>query len=273
MKISQSFTAQKMESQGSERKMLVIHQPNYFPSAKVMAKILCGTELVILDTVQFVRREWQSRSKILLPCGQQVWLTIPISKYPSRPEIRNAVIVDKHWKQRHLKTIRHAYSKNKFFQEIYEEICIPSLEQCELITLGDVGCSVLSNIIQKISPELKIHLASKLKTNGLRGSYLLSEICNELNAAIYLAGTGSIRYMTTEQFSQKNISVSRHHFDEYPAQKALWYELFKKTEIEPLRKDRLNVLDLLFSIGPRETVKILCGPCSSLNELTYKSSI
>ena len=59
---------------------VTIHQPNLFPRHKVIQKLAAADIWIVLDDVQFAKREWQNRCMIVPDHGAhtQHWLTLPV---------------------------------------------------------------------------------------------------------------------------------------------------------------------------------------------------
>ncbi len=77
--------------------LCAIHQPNLFPRLTTLAKLFAADYWIVLDDVQFTRRDYQHRAR-LAALGdplQRQWLSIP-TRLPGgrRTAIRNALIVD-----------------------------------------------------------------------------------------------------------------------------------------------------------------------------------
>ncbi|MET9972249.1 WbqC family protein, partial [Streptomyces sp. NPDC006356] len=74
--------------------LCAIHQPNVFPRLTTLAKLFAADYWIVLDDVQFTRRDYQHRARLADPARQQ-WLTIPTHLPNGRPTlIRDAVIDD-----------------------------------------------------------------------------------------------------------------------------------------------------------------------------------
>lgn len=59
--------------------LCAIHQPNLFPRLTTLAKLFAADYWIVLDDVQFTRRDYQHRAR-LAALGdplQQQWLSIP----------------------------------------------------------------------------------------------------------------------------------------------------------------------------------------------------
>jgi hypothetical protein len=56
-----------------ERRILICHQPHFFPSMQYLAKMMEADVFVFLDTVDFGYSNWQNRNK-----WGDGWITIPV---------------------------------------------------------------------------------------------------------------------------------------------------------------------------------------------------
>ena len=56
-----------------------VHQPQYIPWIGYFHKIRSSDLFVLLDNVQYKKREFQNRNKIRTKEGS-IWLTVPVAK-------------------------------------------------------------------------------------------------------------------------------------------------------------------------------------------------
>src|SRR5688572_33127639 len=102
------------------QKRVAIVQSSYIPWKGYFDLIRAVNEFVLLDTVQFTRRDWRSRNRIKTKDGL-AWLTIPVhTKGKYLQTIAETTVSDAEWAQRHWQTIRGAYARAPFF-EMYSE--------------------------------------------------------------------------------------------------------------------------------------------------------
>src|SRR5437868_3546193 len=93
-----------MERDSPKGKTAAIVQSNYIPWKGYFDLIRSVDEFIILDDVQYTRRDWRNRNKIKTPTGT-VWLTIPVeSKGNFTQAIKNTEVCDPTWNKTHLKT-------------------------------------------------------------------------------------------------------------------------------------------------------------------------
>src|SRR4051812_4407083 len=97
----------------------VCQQPNYFPWLGYLEQCARADTLIVLDSVQWIRRGWQHRARILAHASQKrqwQWLTLPVESQGHRnfqfKELR--VIADKKWAEQHWKTLVAIYGSRPF---------------------------------------------------------------------------------------------------------------------------------------------------------------
>lgn len=77
--------------------LCAVHQPNFLPRLTTPAKLFAADCWIVLDDVQFARRDYQHRARLadLDDPARQRWLTIPTHLPQGRPTlIRDAAIVE-----------------------------------------------------------------------------------------------------------------------------------------------------------------------------------
>ena len=100
-----------------------VHQPQYIPWIGYFHKIAKSDEFVILDNVQYKKREFQNRNKILTKTGP-IWLTVPVITKErflqkiSEVEIDNTV----RWQEKHWESIKFNYSHSKYFKDYKNKV-------------------------------------------------------------------------------------------------------------------------------------------------------
>jgi hypothetical protein len=93
----------------STLKTLAVIQSSYIPWKGYFDLIRRADLLILFDTVQFTRRDWRSRNRILTKDGP-LWLSIPVEVGgKGRQAIRDVRIADRSWNIRHWRTLASAY--------------------------------------------------------------------------------------------------------------------------------------------------------------------
>ncbi|MDD2554275.1 MAG: WbqC family protein, partial [Desulfotomaculaceae bacterium] len=93
--------------------ILAAHQPNYLPWLGYFSKMENADIFVILDNVQYIRRSYINRTRILGANGD-FYLSIPVN-FSSGQKI-SEVTIDKSFNiENHFESIRHAYAGSPNF--------------------------------------------------------------------------------------------------------------------------------------------------------------
>ena len=88
------------------RKCVAIVQSSYIPWKGYFDLIRAVDEFILLDDVQFTRRDWRSRNRIKTPQGL-MWLTIPVqSKGRYLQTIQETCVAESDWSGKHWASLR-----------------------------------------------------------------------------------------------------------------------------------------------------------------------
>src|SRR5688572_25853676 len=113
-------------------KRVAIIQSNYIPWKGYFDIIQSVDEFVLLDDVQYTRRDWRNRNLIKTPNGTK-WLSIPVQvKGNYSIQIKDVLTSDDLWRGDHWNAITEAYRKCAYFstyQDRFENIYLRDSEQ------------------------------------------------------------------------------------------------------------------------------------------------
>ena len=180
---------------GASKRTAAIMQPTYLPYLGYFHVIAEADVFVFLDDVQFARRSWQSRNRIL-GAGGEVTLTVPTKKADRDAPIAEIEISDAEpWAAKHLASVRHAYGKRPFFAEgmafLEAQLGSPPAR------LADLNAGLIQAAAARLELATEFVRASALPVTGQRSEHLLS-ICRAVGAADYLSPMGSADYMAED---------------------------------------------------------------------------
>ncbi len=223
---------------------LSVHQPQYLPWIGYLNKISESDMFIFLDNVQYKKREFQNRNKILTKTGP-LWLTVPVKtkgKFDQlirEVEIENA---DNNWRRDHFESIRSNYCKAPFFKE-HEEF-LSTLYAKDWPLLSDLSVYITMYIISYLELPVKIEFESKLGVPGMRTERIIN-LCKKTNASIYLSGQGAKDYLDEARFKDEGIGLEYQQFAHPVYQQLL-----------PGFVSHLTVFDLLMNKG-KESISII----------------
>jgi hypothetical protein len=224
--------------------IIAIHQPCFLPWLGYLDRMLKADLFIVLDHVQFERRNYQNRTRVLVD-GQQHWLTVPVVQRSQQERIIDKRIDQppadekKWWGSKLYQTLRHAYRDAPYF-DLYAPELLEILES-RPDRLVDLNLSMLGFVRKVLDIHTPLLNSSAMDIGGAR-SELILDICRVAGADTYLAGMGGSRqYLDQEAFAEAGIDIVWQDF-RHPV-----YAQCAGGTFVP----GLSVLDLLFNHGPR----------------------
>lgn len=218
-----------------------IMQPTYLPWSGYFNLIKRVDYFVMLDDVQFTKRSWQQRNRILQN-GQELFLSIPVYSKGRYDQKIYEVEIDNQtkWKERHFKAIQMAYSKSPYKNQI-----LPLLEdfyQHETKLLSDFNIKFIRQMIDFLDLDTKVVHSKDIPFFGKKSQYLL-DICHYLDCDEYLSPIGSKEYIEEEKiFEDSDIKVGYQNYIPSPY-----------TQMSNHFVSHLSIVDVLFNIGKEQT--------------------
>lgn len=227
---------------------IAINQPFIFPYIGFYQLVSKVDKFVLYDDVTFVKQSWTNRNRILLN-GKDHFFNVELEgassfKLISETTVRNNPISVK----KTLKTIKQAYSKAPFYNEIY-----PIIEHCLELVGKDVKISKiafcsLKNVCDYLGIKTEFEFSSEkyADTKGVDRKERLFEILRLNNATDYINLPGGTGLYNKEEFLENGYNL---HFIERGEIK---YQQFKN-EFVPW----LSMIDVLMFNSVEETNALL----------------
>jgi hypothetical protein len=137
-------------------------QPTYLPWVGYFDLIDQVNKFVFLDSVQLTKRSWQTKNRIYTKQGE-FFLTVPIHKTNTRDEtyiFEGQICNLNKWREKHLRTIEHAYKKTVYFSEIFSFLHENYYQS--FTYLGDFNINLIENIASKIAIATKFYRSSEM---------------------------------------------------------------------------------------------------------------
>ncbi|MDA8235171.1 MAG: WbqC family protein [Clostridia bacterium] len=189
--------------------ILAIHQPNYLPWLGFFDKLKQADLMVILDEVQFPRRDYCNRTMIKTAQGVQ-WLTVPVKARAATP-IKDVELAEsrtnlaKHWQ-----IIVHNYGKCPYFPQYAAEMA--GYFHRYHHRLAELNLALLKLVAGWLGIGTPIILESSLGRSMGKGSTRNVNICRYLGADIYLSGQGARAYNDEAAFASVGIELRYQEF-------------------------------------------------------------
>jgi WbqC-like protein len=227
--------------------IVAIHQPHYLPWLGYLHRMAQVDLFIVLDHVQFERRNRQNRSQIRLD-GEARWLTVPVAQRSQSERIVDKLVDNadpRPWGTTHYSTLRHAYREAEHFKTYAE--ALRAILEARWERLVDLNRATLDFMREAFEIRTPLVRSSELAVEGAKAELILN-LCRAVGAERLLAGFGGSRaYLDVEHFARSGVQVQWHDFThpEYP-----------QCGPQPFVTG-LAALDLLFNCGPASRAVLL----------------
>lgn len=185
---------------------IAIMQPYLFPYIGYWQLINAVDKFVILDDVNYIMRGYINRNSILMN-GKPHRFTIPIKKASQNKLIMETKLdFDYNAKQKFLQTLRYAYHKAPYYNDV-----MPILESIILNQQDDLTQYIYRSFV-KICEYLQLnaefYFSSKIqKDNTLHGEGRIIEICKCMQGDIYINPYGGRNLYHHNNFEEESINL------------------------------------------------------------------
>ena len=231
---------------------IAILQSGYLPWLGFFDLMARADVFVYLDDVQWTTRDWRSRNRIRIPLGW-TWLSVPVKL--ERPHFEYKICevnidYSQDWPQRHLRAIQSAYSRARYFADIFSRIERHLTRR--YIYINELNYALIQDFRAYMGIHTTIKYAQDLNISSdkTKSDRLLAIVQAVPGAKAYLAGNLSKDYLNLAQFEKQGIQVE---WQEYQHPFYLQNTWRSSTFIS-----YLSVVDLLFHHGP-ESLDIILG--------------
>jgi hypothetical protein len=210
-----------MASLNEERSMgvsktIVILQSNYIPWKGYFDLIAAADEFLIFDEVQFTRRDWRNRNKIVA-AGKPRWLSIPVQSKGNYSAPINAIdIADFGWAANHWATIKMAYRRAHYFPEIGPVVEAAYCEAAGLRRLTDINELFIRTVAALLGLRTSIVRADCVPRTTTNPTQRLVDICQARGATTYLSGPAARSYIRGAVFAEAGIALRYADYSGYP---------------------------------------------------------
>ncbi|MFD3937940.1 WbqC family protein [Streptomyces sp. NPDC058611] len=187
----------------------MIHQPNLFPRLATLAKLFAADTWIVLDDVQFTRRDYQHRTRLAALGAPQTsrWMSVPTHLPQGRQTaVRDALIAEPGPAQRRTAAmLRQYYGASPHWAGLAQ-------------ALEPVGAAFRSGRTAAVA---EMSTRSLLNLLGWKGQILrsgdltarsgrsqrLADLTAAAGAGSYLCGTGGMKYLDAAPFAAQELAV------------------------------------------------------------------
>lgn len=187
-----------------------IHQPNLLPRLSTLAKLYAADIWVVLDDVQFARRDYQHRARLaaLDNPRQHQWLSVETHLPQGRATlIRDAQLADPQPAARRLGQLPaqyyHASPHWQLLHAALEPVAHTVTETAGTSAVAEATTRALLNLLGWRGTVVR---SSDLIASSAR-SARLADLTTAVGANTYLCGTGGMPYLDSRPFMERQLNV------------------------------------------------------------------
>jgi hypothetical protein len=244
----------------TRRKVVAIHQPNFFPWLGYFDKIARADLFVLLDNVQFPKKggTWTNRVRLLVN-GRPEWVTMPVVRAHHGVRAINEMQIDNSapWRNKVLSVLRTNYGHAPHFDQVFP--ILEELVENPTDRVADYNQSVIKTLTTRLgldSPKLVV--ASTLDVEG-QATDLLIAIVRAVEGTAYLCGGGAAEYQEDAKFAAAGLDLIYQNF-QHPI-----YRQDHRREFIP----GLSIIDALMHCSFAGTAALIgAGPGESLESIS-----
>jgi hypothetical protein len=218
-------------------KRVAIVQSNYVPWRGYFDFIASVDEFILLNDVQYTRRDWRNRNRIKTPTGPR-WLTIPVrvrGRYTQL--ICETEVEHESWAKNHWDIVRLNYRAAACFDHAAEFV-----QECFAGApgpyLADINRHFLESICERLGIRTRLTDSRDYAAKGAKSDRLL-DLCRQAGAGEYVSGPAARAYLDEERFAAAGISVTWFEYGPYPEYK----------QVHPPFEPEVSILDVLLCAG------------------------
>ena len=243
-------------------KTVVIVQSNYLPWRGYFDLMRRADEFILLDSVQYTRRDWRNRNIIKTPAGPQ-WITVPVEvKGRYRAAIDEVRVADPGFADKHIRAIELNYRKAKAFEQVAPWLFGLLREASRSSLLSTVNEQLLVAIARQLEIMTSIRRCTDLlkreAMNGMDPSERLVALCKAAGATDYLSGPSARGYLDEWRFREAGVRVSWMDYSSYSEYPQLWGPF----------APAVSIVDLVLNTGALRRCYVSPGP-AAVTELKH----
>ncbi len=209
-------------------------QPYLFPYIGYFQLINAVDLFVIFDDVNYIKRGWINRNRILLR-NSPFLFTMPLEKASQNKLICETRISSGfiRWRRKFFEVLRHCYHRAPFYRE-----CIELIKR--LLEPGDYRLNVflgmqLERLSRYLGIETEFLYSSEVdKDSNLRGQDRIIDICKRLGGKIYINPIGGRALYRREDFLRQGVDLA------FLKRRPIRYRQFGETFVSDL-----SIIDVL----------------------------
>ena len=226
------------------KKTVLITQSNYLPWAGFFCLLNHCDEFVILDDVQFTRRDWRNRN-IIKPNNSTKWITIPLATKGTfgKARVMEMKVANSLWSSQHYSVLTQFYKGSSFSADILHKLK-PIFDQASTLEfLSDINFLFLSEITKLLGINCKFSRSTNYlplaSLDAFSASERLLQLTLESSSSVYLTGPAAKKYINQKLFEDNGVRIVFANYEELKPYKQFGEQF----------TSQVSIIDALFHLG------------------------
>jgi len=222
---------------------LVVTQSNYLPWRGYFDMFRTADEVILLDSLQYTRRDWRNRNQIKTAQGL-AWLTVPVEvsgRY--HQAVDETLIAGTGWADTHRRAIENAYRRAPHFGTEGAWLAGVLGQAARHARLTDLNEELLRALCLRLGITVPITRCTTVLDRAalvaMDPSERLAALAAARGATRYLTGPAARAYLDPAPFTARGIEIIWMSYEGYPDYTQLW------GDFEP----RVSIVDPLLNLG------------------------
>jgi len=189
--------------------ILGIMQPYFFPYIGYFSLIKSVDKWIVFDSVQYIKRGWIERNRILSSNGSPFYIKVPLNKFHRHSLIKDVTIKNtENWSLKMLEQIKSYKKYAPFYHNVYSFL----EESFEFKTNSIVEQNVylLKKTCEYLEIPFNYEVFSEMNLSidqpKAPGDWALN-ICKSLRAKEYINPIGGMQLFNKDMFEKSNIKI------------------------------------------------------------------
>jgi len=189
---------------------LAVMQPYFFPYIGYFSLMVYADEFILFDTVQYDRKGWMNRNRVLKPGKGWQYIRAGVVKPPFRATIKDVEIVSDHeWKKTLLRQLEHYKNMAPYFKECTSLIETSLTKPAS--TLTEVNKNTLESVRDYLGIVCPIKIFSEMKLEigeVVHAGQWALRISEAMGAKEYVNPFGGKEIFNSNDFQQAGVKLS-----------------------------------------------------------------
>jgi len=183
-------------------------QPYIFPYIGYFQLINAVDKFIFYDDVNFIKRGWINRNRILLN-GKDTLVTIPLIKASQNKLINEiSLFSDEKMKENLISKIENAYKKAPYYDEVIS--LIRKIINADISNIGNYAANSIISVSNYLEINTKFYFSSiqSPESKGMYKADRLIHICKKFGEDQYINTIGGQELYTKKYFDNNQIDLS-----------------------------------------------------------------